>query len=167
MQSKETDYVHVTHTSNIKGDAHRSPARPQKVTHQLDTGHKSDCKRVRATAPVTPEESVAALTLNELNQQQPQPQAPKTAGSLQLAKLLLSRGKPQNALLVLEAIITADTSDADALCLRGQCYLAEHDNVQVLWLCQGQVLLEAVTLVLMVATCTVGTCRHLPALLQL
>ena len=126
--------MHVTNVSKVTADASNGSARPHKATHQLDTAQQAEssrenCKRVRASGPVSPEVSVAALTLNESDQQESRQQ--ESAVDLRLVKLLLSRGKPRDALVLLHTIITANTSNADALCLRGQCYMAEHDNIQV------------------------------------
>lgn len=126
--------MHVTNVRKGTADASNGSARPHKATHQLDTAQQAEscrenCKRVRASGPIPPEVSVAALTLNESDQQKPRQK--ESAVNLRLVKLLLSRGKPRDALVVLDTIITADISNADALCLRGQCYMAEHDNIQV------------------------------------
>ena len=126
--------MHVTNVSKVTADASNGSARPHKATHQLDTAQQAEssrenCKRVRASGPVSPEVSVAFLTLNESDQQESRQQ--ESAVDLRLVKLLLSRGKPRDALVLLHTIITANTSNADALCLRGQCYMAEHDNIQV------------------------------------
>lgn len=126
--------MHVTNTKDRNDAQNNGLARPAKATHQLDLtqsaeGSRENCKRVRASGPpVSPEESVAALSLNEVDQ--PLPPPIQVVTNLRLASLLLSRGKPGDALGTLEAIITANLSDADALCLRGKCYLSESRNVQ-------------------------------------
>ena len=144
LQYREADYVHVTNTKDRNNAQSATLARPAKATHQLDLtqsaeSSRENCKRARASGPpVSPEESVAALSLNEVEE----PPAPdiRAVVNLRLAGLLLSRGKPQDALVALETIISANVSDADALCLQGKCYFSQSCNVQVSSSCESYAL---------------------------
>lgn len=136
-QSQETGYVHVTNEL-LRNSSSPPLVRQHKATHQLELDvqqgehFRENCKRVRANGHVSPEESVAALTLNEPDPcKAPARQTQPENNELRFVKLLLSRSKPKEALKALEPIIIAGTSNADALCLRGQCYTAQHENVQV------------------------------------
>ncbi|DBB07852.1 TPA: hypothetical protein ACH3X3_009255 [Trebouxia sp. C0006] len=121
--SGDHDFVRV----DVDG-GHATQDAPDHTTMQHGRQSRESCKRVRANDSVSPEDHVAALSLNH-DEKEASPSTQTTPeGSQQqirLAKLLLQRGKQKQALQLLHAVITTDSADADALCLRGTCFLAE------------------------------------------
>ena len=94
-----------------------------------------DSKRVRANACTLPEDYVAALSLDQgdgetiYRSNEDKSHAVRT--QYRLAQLLLQRGKPSNALQILDASIIASSADANVLCLRGRCFAAEGNHAGV------------------------------------
>ena len=103
---------------------------------------RDSCKRVRANERISPEEHVAALSLNHDEPEHATHIIAETNGlhqQLSLAKLLLLRGKHQAALRLLDTIIVSNAADADALCLRGKCFEAQGNHAGVSMSCNLQV----------------------------
>lgn len=112
-----------------------APDIPDHSTAQHVRQSRESCKRVRANDCISPEEHVAALSLNHDEQKTAAPSTIQTSEAsqqqLKLAQLLSLRGKQQQALELLDAIIIANSADADALCLRGKCFLAQGNHAGV------------------------------------
>ena len=128
--SVDDDFVRVdVDGGNAKQDA------PDHTTTQHGRQSRESCKRVRANDSISPEDHVAALSLNHDETETASPSTQTTPEGPQqqvrLAKLLLKRGKQKQALQLLHAVITTDSADAGALCLRGTCFLAEGNQAGV------------------------------------
>lgn len=173
--------------SEAAGD--RSPQRlPDHGTAQPARQLRDHFKRAKADNGVAPECYVAALSLKNgdgdaaanIEQKQLQQQ-------LRLSEVLLRRGKHDEALRLLETIIVSDPVNAEALHLRGQCFVAKNNSVGVrcsAWLhskclscslCEKCLQVYYINLALKVRFIAVGLlltsacclcCRHLQALLQ-
>ena len=131
--SGDHDFVSV----DVDG-GHATQDAPDHTTMQHGRQSRESCKRVRANDSISPEDHVAALSLNH-DEKEASPSTQTTPeGSQQqirLAKLLLQRGKQKQALQLLHAVITTDSADADALCLRGTCFLTEGNQAGVRIVC--------------------------------
>ena len=112
-----------------------APDVPDHSTAQHVRQSRESCKRVRANDCISPEDQVAALSLNHDEQEKAAPSTRQTSEAsqqqLKLAQLLSLRGKQQQALQLLDAIIIANSEDADALCAKGKCFLAQSNHAGV------------------------------------
>lgn len=128
--SGEDDFVRV----DVEGGRATQDA-PDHTTAQHGRQSRESCKRVRANDSISPEEHVAALSLNHDEEETASPSTQTTPEGpqqqIRLAKLLLQRGKQKQALQLLHAVITSDSANADALCLRGTCFSAEGNQAGV------------------------------------
>ena len=93
---------------------------------------RDHCKRARADSGISPEKYVAALSLGngdgDGSANDSRNDAPHQLG---LPKVLMQRGKHQEALRLLEAVLVSDPKDADTLYLRGQCLAADNNSAGV------------------------------------
>ena len=128
--SGDDDFIRV----DVDG-GHATQDASDHTTAQHGRQSRESCKRVRANDAISPEDHVAALSLNHDEKQSASPSTQTTPEGpqqqIRLAKLLLQRGKQKQALQLLHAVITTDSSDADAICLRGTCFLAEGNQAGV------------------------------------
>jgi len=117
----------------VDGGGHSLQHLSDHSTAQHVRQSRESCKRVRANDRISPEDHVAALSLNHDERETATPSTEDTSevSQLRLAQLLLLRGKHQQALHLLDALIISDSTDADALCLRGKCFAAEGNNAGV------------------------------------